>query len=94
MRGYILDEVTDLTTMASENQRVFIDKGKRDGVKQGNIFSIVRAGDPITAEVVGLPDEYIGRIVVVDVKEDSCTGVIVQADREINRGDRVEMLVN
>lgn len=94
VRGYILDEVTDLTTMASENQRVFIDKGKRDGVKQGNIFSIVRAGDPITAEVVGLPDEYIGRIVVVDVKEDSCTGVIVQADREINRGDRVEMLVN
>ena len=70
-----------------------MDKGENDGVKVGNTFVVVRAGDPYTKEYSGMADEDIGEILIVEVNKTVSTGVLINATREIVPGDRAEMRV-
>ncbi len=77
---------------------VFIDKGRRDGVEEGNTFEVFRATDGLDYDGIEpnwdeeLPDELIGRVMVVDTKETASSAVILFSDRELHSGDRVKML--
>jgi hypothetical protein len=101
MDGIILSSEREATWLAAEHQLVFVDKGRADGVEEGNVFTVTRAGDPYgqplrvedlaTLEDLRYPSEDIGELLVVDAKENFSTALVVRSLRELFAGDRVEM---
>jgi hypothetical protein len=91
---------TDITqqTWIGENHVVFVDKGAKDGVQQGNTFDVVQAGDglekmPLKGPTMtsGLPVEVVAELMVIDVREDASAAMVVKSVREVGVGDKVEM---
>jgi hypothetical protein len=93
VKGYVVDTGKVVLNYLGENYIVIMDKGENDGVKVGNTFIVVRAGDPYTKEYSGMADEDIGEILIVEVNKTVSTGVLINATREIVPGDRAEMRV-
>lgn len=93
VRGIILASQNPLLPLVGEHHVVFIDKGTRDGVREGNSFEVIRRGDPIGTEgdEAGQPEEVVGQILVFDVKENASTGIIVRSLKELNVGEEVVM---
>jgi hypothetical protein len=101
MRGLIVSSEREATWLAAEHHLVFVDKGRADGVEEGNVFTVTRAGDPYgqpvgidnlaTREDLSYPSEVIGELLVVDAKENFSTALVVRSLRELYAGDRVEM---
>ncbi|MGI5864782.1 MAG: LysM peptidoglycan-binding domain-containing protein [Myxococcales bacterium] len=94
VQGIILASLIPNIPMFGEHHVVFIDKGSRDGVEEGNTFSVVRQGDPLyhTAredEARDYPEETVAQIVVFDVKENASAGLIIRSFRELVIGDKV-----
>jgi hypothetical protein len=91
-------ENNDLSSVGQNNQ-VFIDKGSTDGVQVGNTFVVRRRGDGAVekyskdlATINGdTPDENIGVLLVVDVKDKVSTALVVKSIREIVPGEHAEM---
>lgn len=95
VRGYILRATTPVSISAQFYQ-IFINRGRRHGVRQGNVFSIFRRGG-ILRERISVVNrnrrfsrEFIGRAVVIEVRRDSCVAVVTQSVVEIHDGDEVE----
>jgi len=87
-------------TMAGEHVRVLVDAGSAQGVQVGNVFTVIRQVDPITASVgvdpsanqdSSLPVEEVGRCMAVDVREAVTTCLLLRSFREVVAGDRVEL---
>jgi nucleoid-associated protein YgaU len=97
LQGRIVGTPIDVLTMAGEHHVVFIDKGKRDGVEEGNVFRVVRSGDPYGLPIgaiehdPAMPKEIVGDLMVIDVKETTCSALVTRSLRELVLGDRVEM---
>lgn len=97
LAGHIVAAKVDILTMLGEQHVVFVDKGKADGVEEGNVFRVVRSGDLYDLELgvipadASLPSEVIGDLMVIDVKETVCTALVTRSLRELAVGDRVEM---
>jgi hypothetical protein len=98
LQGVILDTQSTEVTEIGEHHLVFIDKGKADGVEEGNTFKVLRSGDPYRAEFQraeydpDLPDEVVGNLIVVDAKENASTALVNRSIRELTVGDRVAMV--
>jgi len=95
--GRILAGQVDVLTMLGEQHVVFIDKGKVDGVEEGNVFRVVRSGDGY-GQAPGalswdpsLPKEVVGDLLVIDVRETASTALVTRSLRELTSGDRIEM---
>jgi hypothetical protein len=76
---------------------VFVDRGKQDGVELGNRFLVVQQADGIqrrlsiySREDRRLPIEKLAEILVVDLRERLCTGIVTSSLRETQVGDRVQ----
>jgi hypothetical protein len=97
MDGFIIAAPRDELTEIGEHHLVFIDRGQQDGVQEGNVFTVVRSGDPYRKEPnlaqrdPKLPKEDVGTLLVVDVKEHACAALVTRSFRELYMGDRVEM---
>ncbi len=87
-------------TMAGEQVRVLVDAGSAQGVQVGNVFTVIRQGDPILSSVgvdpsanqdLSLPVEEVGRCMAVDVREAVTTCLLLRSFREVVAGDRVEL---
>lgn len=97
LRGIILASQNAIPPFVGEHHVVFIDKGARDGVREGNHFEVMRRGDPTRQidqaqdEQAIYPEESVGRILVFDVKENSSAGIIVRSLQELNVGEEVLM---
>jgi hypothetical protein len=91
LQGYVVAAAIQQLNLYGQHHVVFIDKGSNDGVKIGNSFTVVRAGDAYTREVSGMPDEVIGKVMVVDVRPNISTGLIIYANRAVVAGERVVM---
>jgi len=83
--------------LVGEEDLVFIDRGKNDGVELGNRFMVTRRGDgyqPLLSrgpmDDRRFPRETIGEIVVVDLRDHLSTGIVVNSTVESRIGDRVE----
>jgi hypothetical protein len=98
LQGVILDTQVAEVTEIGEHHLVFVDKGKADGVEEGNTFQVLRSGDPWKADVRhvqydrNLPDEVVGSLIVVDTKEHASAALVSRSIRELMVGDRVAML--
>jgi hypothetical protein len=86
-------------TMIGATELVFIDKGRKDGVEEGNLFYVIRRGDgnrPIMERIGAdqdprFPKEVIAEIVVVEVRDETVVGWVTRSSKEIKLGDRLEM---
>jgi hypothetical protein len=101
--GFVVGTRLEVLTQIAEQNVVFIDKGKVDGVEEGNVFKVMRSGDPyglpLTKEQFSppndptLPAEVLGELMVIDVKETTSTALVMKCRRELLIGDVVEMRV-
>jgi len=95
--GRIIASQLDALTMVGEHHVVFVDKGQRDGVEEGNVFTVVRSGDlygrdPHAAPWdPSFPKEDVGHLLVIDVKERASAALVTRSMAELVVGDRVEM---
>jgi hypothetical protein len=94
VKAYVVDAGPRGNTFVGDNYTIVVDKGTSDGVGAGNVFTLVRAGDPYTRQYSGLADEDIGEVVIVEASKNVSTGLLLKAGREIVAGDRAEMRVN
>lgn len=97
LEGFIVGTHPSILTMLGEYNVVYLDKGKADGVEEGNTFRVVRSGDPTRSVAVGptwdrsLPPEVVGTLVVYDVKEHVSSALVMRSLFELTVGDRIEM---
>ena len=95
--GSVLAAHLDVVTSLGENHIVFVDRGEKDGVQEGNVFTVLRSGDQYKTKPdratwdPSLPVEAIGELLVVDVKENASTAVVTKSVKEVMIGDHVEM---
>lgn len=92
--GYIVANRENALSAVSY-QIVYIDRGKKDGVEAGNVFTIFRpnreVADPEVGDRVQLPRFVIGEGVVLATSENTATMLITKASREIETGDQVKV---
>ena len=97
MDGYIIAAQQEVISEIGEHHVVFLDKGRADGVEEGNVFTVVRSGDPYGREMneimrdPSLPKEDVGTLIVVDAQQTSSAALVVRSFRELYVGDKVEM---
>jgi hypothetical protein len=91
VQGYIIETLGEVLTEFGEHNVVFVDRGKKDGLKPGQTFTVVARGDLYTQDTAGLPNEDIGTLMVIDVQDKACTCVVTNSLRELTVGDKVEM---
>ncbi|HET9595389.1 MAG TPA: LysM domain-containing protein, partial [Anaeromyxobacteraceae bacterium] len=95
--GFIIAAQQDLVSEIGEHHVVFVDKGRQDGVEEGNVFSVIRSGDPYGREMrdihldPNLPREDVGSLLVIDAQATSSAALVVKSLRELYVGDKVVM---
>lgn len=90
-KGYIMETMEVGMSEIGEHEVVFVDRGSAQGVQLGNVFTVLKRGDGYLDEVEGLPNEEVGKILVIDVRENASTGVVVRAINELSVGDKIEL---
>jgi hypothetical protein len=99
LSGVIIAAQQDLVSEIGEHHVVFVDKGRADGVEEGNVFTVLRSGDPYGGPInaivrdTNLPAEDVGTLMVVDAQQTSSAALVVRSLRELYVGDQVEMRV-
>lgn len=91
--GVIVASQSDDVAEIAEHHVVYVDKGTADGVQEGNVFTVLRSGDPYGKQATltpdeTLPNEEIGALLVLDAKENASTALVVRSARELVIGDR------
>ena len=95
--GRIIAAQVDVVTQMGEHHVVFLDRGERDGVQEGNVFTVLRSGDQYGKNPYratwdpSLPIEAVGNLLVIDVKEKASAALVTKSMKELVVGDRVEM---
>jgi hypothetical protein len=97
LTGTIIGGSVQVVTQLGEHHVVFLDRGQKDGVEEGNVFSVVRSGDPYGRSPYQatwdrrFPIETIGEVLVIDVKERASSALVTRSRTELLVGDRVQM---
>jgi len=91
--GYIVDSKRPVG-LFGEDDVVYLDLGRREGVVPGNIFIAYRpakkVSDPLTGRTLLLPPEIVAKLVVITVQEDISTALVTKSRKELKRGERVK----
>ena len=97
LQGVVIDRLAQHHSYSTERDTLFIDRGFSDGVMVGDTFYIISQRDPYiddTKENYELPPMVIGRVVIVDVKEDSSVAVLTDVHTTIGMdGEKVPVSV-
>jgi len=90
--GYIVANRRD-TPSFGQNDIVYMDVGGNQGVEPGNLLEVYLPGRTVSTNMVKrqLPDEVIGNIVVLQVTDNTSTGLVTQSSLEMKLGDKVRM---
>lgn len=95
IKGNVL-RATSNSSIVGQFYQVYVNRGRRHGVRKGNVFSIYRRGgvnrteQSVKARKRKYSRIFIGRAVVIEVRRDTSVAVITQSISEINDGDEVE----
>lgn len=80
-------------TQIGQYNVVVVNRGEREGLEVGNVLAVFKAGnmvrDPYTREMVRLPDERAGLMMIFQTYEKLSYGLILTATRSLSVGDRV-----
>ncbi|HEX2770646.1 MAG TPA: peptidoglycan-binding protein LysM, partial [Geobacteraceae bacterium] len=95
LTGYIVETLTGKITIAA-GDIVYLDLGRAQGLKTGNLLYIVRDVVPDQklfdfTPIGKLPAEVLGALVVVEIGQNTATALVVKSIDAIYRGDRVEL---
>jgi hypothetical protein len=100
LQGSIVAMLT-ANQLIGQGEVVFMDLGKRTGIKPGNRLFVVRRGDAFsdkkdTADLVGqddraFPARALGEVVVIQVGDQLSVGLIDRVSEEMGIGDLVMM---
>jgi LysM repeat protein len=95
LSGYIVDSLHGVFTIGA-GEIVFLDLGREQGLKTGNMLYVVRDVVPEQkffdfTPLGKLPDEVLGAVVVVDTGKNTATALVVKSVNAIYRGDRIEL---
>ncbi len=98
LSGYVLDSQSSAITIGA-GEIIFLDLGKTEGIKVGNVVYIVREVVPEKRyydlrPAVKLPVDVLGAAVVVETGEHTSAALVVKSVNAIYRGDRVELIKN
>lgn len=92
IQGLILD-VPRGVTQIGQFDVVTINKGKRDGLAEGNVLAVYKTGetvrDRVTGESVKIPDERSGLLMVFRTYEKLSYGLVLAASRQLAVMDKV-----
>lgn len=92
LEGTVINTVYTLDIVAQQ-QVVFMDVGKGQGVNPGDVFAIYRSSrpavNPITDQPVGIPPERRAEATVLRVTDSTATAVISDSTNYSQAGDRV-----
>lgn len=81
-----------------EGDVVYIDRGESDEIRPGHLFQVFRRGelviDPISKKKVRLPDNLIGRLVVLRTQKKTATAIITKSRDAIHVGDEVKAVTD
>jgi len=65
---------------------VYLDRGYDDGVRRGNIFEVVKRRMARTPIKTRLPDVVLGRVLVLQARSKTSTGVVIFMVEEFSKG--------
>jgi chemotaxis protein MotB len=83
--GMIVELQTDKTmTLVSQTDIVYLDRGRTDGLKPGDLMDIYRHS-------AGLPSRKIGQLKVLSTEDATATAKIERANTRIMKGDRYKL---
>ena len=86
LEGMIVELQADRTmTLVSQSNVVYVDRGKEDGLKTGDLLDIHRHS-------AGLPPRKIGQLKVLSVESHTATAVILKANTRVFKGDRFKLV--
>ncbi|MBA1263896.1 LysM peptidoglycan-binding domain-containing protein [Stutzerimonas sp. NM35] len=92
IKGVILD-VPRGVTQIGQFDVVTLNKGARDGLKDGNVLAVYKTGetvrDRVTGENVKIPDERAGLLMVFRTYEKLSYGLVLQATRSLAVQDKI-----
>jgi len=96
LSGYIVESLHGVITIGA-GEIVYLDLGREQGLKTGNMLYVVRDVVPVQKyfdfrPLGKLPDEVLGAVVVVDIGKNTATALVVKSMDAIYRGDRVELI--
>jgi len=95
LKGYIL-ATREGKSYASGGDIVYIDVGENQGVRAGNLFEVYRPGkfqkDLETGEKVKMPDEILGKIVVMATKPNHSTAFVLESIQEFQMGEKIRSI--
>jgi len=97
MAGHVIGRPTDENILVSTGETVFLDVGRSDGARVGDSFyTVEQRDDAIDTQHDDdtLPESVTGRIVLVRVDEYTSTGIISDASRPIESGQRIVQVVD
>lgn len=93
LQGFIV-EVKENRVSQAQFDVVYLDRGRQDGVRSGDRFTIVREGEKTSffspGKGVRLPQRIIGELQVIAVQDATATAEVLQNTEVINKGDRFE----
>lgn len=83
--GMIVELQADKTmTLVSQGDIVFVDRGKMDGVKAGDVMDVHRKSP-------GLPSRKIGQLKILSTEERTATAKVLKANTRIMKGDKFKV---
>ncbi len=89
--GYVVEGHRNKISMG-QNDILYADIGAADGLEEGNLLYISRPRQATLLalkEEVELPEKLLGAAVVVDVRDQTATALVIKSAHAIERGDRV-----
>ena len=97
LQGVIIDRLAQGHAMTTERDTVFLDRGSEDGVLIGDTFYVIQQKDEYQDnqdEDHSLPPSVIGRLVVVQVDEESSMAVVTDVSKDLKIGSTITQDVN
>ena len=92
VKGVIID-VPRGVTQVGQFDVVTLNKGKRDGLAEGNVLAVYKTGetvrDRLTGEKVKIPDERSGLLMVFRTYDKISYGLVLVASRQLELLDKV-----
>lgn len=91
LNGFIIDSLPGIKAIGA-GEVVYIDLGKKQGLEVGNLLYAVRTVKPdreFDSAAITLPDEVLGALLVVYVRKNVATAIVLKSAETIFVGDRV-----
>jgi LysM repeat protein len=93
LQGFIVEVKEDRVSQA-QSDVVYLDRGRQDGLRSGDRFTVVREGDKTSifspGKGVRLPQRIVGELQVIAVQDVTATAKVIKSTEVIFKGDRFE----